>query len=200
MKKKISEKKPSPKVKKSSQVEGDVRVLIIDDDEFILDLLGEFLTESGYDVSTADSGEAALEQIQSASPDVALVDYKMPGMDGLETIRRIGEISADTVTIFMTGFPTLDSSVMAIKLGASDYILKPFKLNDVSLSLKKAVRERRMKSEMRQLRKRVSELERGISERKDSITINKNIGVVPSMDGNITRHITSRVSGNPKSG
>ncbi len=174
LKKKNSEKKPPSKVKKSSRVESAVRILVIDDDENILELLGEFLADSGYDVSTADSGEAALEQIKSVTPDVALVDYKMPGMDGLETIRRIGEISSDTVTIIMTGFPTLDSSIMAIKLGASDYILKPFKLREVSLSLQKAVKEWRMRSEMSQLRKRVSELESGISEKKDSIKINRN--------------------------
>lgn len=200
LKKENTDKKPSSRTKKSSSAESSIRVLVIDDDEYILELLGEFLTDSGYVVSTADSGEAALEQIKSASPDVALVDYKMPGMDGLETIRRIGEISSDTVTIIMTGFPTLDSSIMAIKFGASDYILKPFKLKEVSLSLQKAVKEQKMKSEMSQLRKRVSELENGISEKKSSIKINRNIGVVSGIRGKSAGHVIPRNPGDSESG
>jgi len=198
--KKISDKKPSSKAKKSSPVESSIRVLVIDDDEFVLELLDEFLTDSGYNVSTADSGEAALEQIKSASPDVALVDFKLPGIDGLETIRRISKISPDTVTIIMTGFPTLDSSIMAIRLGASDYILKPFKLDEVSLSLQKAVKEREMKSEMNRLQKRVSELETSISEKKDSIKINRKMGVVPGLHGYSASYVTRKKSGNSKSG
>lgn len=200
MTKKISDKKPSSKAKKSSPVESSIRVLVIDDDEFVLELLDEFLTDSGYNVSTADSGEAALEQIKSASPDVALVDFKLPGIDGLETIRRISKISPDTVTIIMTGFPTLDSSIMAIRLGASDYILKPFKLDEVSLSLQKAVKEREMKSEMNRLQKRVSELETSISEKKDSIKINRKMGVVPGLHGYSASYVTRKKSGNSKSG
>lgn len=200
IKKKITEKKSLAESGKRSRAESSIKVMVIDDDDFVLELLDEFLTDSGYDVYTTDSGEAALEQIKTASPDVALVDFKLPGMDGLETIRRISEVSSDTVTIIMTGFPTLDSSIMAIKLGASDYILKPFKLDEVSLSLQKAVRERRMKSEMSQLRKRVSELESSISEKKDSIKIHKNIGVIPGPHGYSTRYVTPKDSGDAKSG
>lgn len=200
IKKKITEKKSLPESEKRSRAESSIKVMVIDDDDFVLELLNEFLTDSGYDVYTTDSGEAALEQIKTASPDVALVDFKLPGMDGLETIRRISEVSSDTVTIIMTGFPTLDSSIMALRLGASDYILKPFKLDEVSLSLQKAVRERRMKSEMSQLRKRVSELESSISQKKDSIKIHKNIGVVPGPHGYSARYVTPKDSGDAKSG
>lgn len=200
LKKKISEKKSSSRAKKSSPVESSIRVLVIDDDEFVLELLDEFLTDNGYDVSTAGSGEVAVESIKTKNTDIALVDFKLPGMDGLETIRRINEISPDTVTIIMTGFPTLDSSVSAIRLGASDYILKPFKLNEVSLSLRKAVKERRMKFEMKQLRKRVSELESSISEKKDSIKINRKIGVVPGLHGYSATYLTRKESGKSKSG
>lgn len=200
LKKKISEKKSSSRAKKSSPVESSVRVLVIDDDKFVLELLDEFLTNNGYDVSTAGSGEVAVESIKTKNTDIALVDFKLPGMDGLETIRRINEISPDTVTIIMTGFPTLDSSVSAIRLGASDYILKPFKLNEVSLSLRKAVKERRMKFEMNQLRKRVSELESSISEKKASIKINRKIGEVPGLHGYSATYLTRKESRNSKSG
>ena len=199
-KKENARRKSSARGGKDSAVESSVKVMVIDDDAFVLELLSEFLTDSGYDVFTIDSGEAALEQIKTSSPDVALVDFKLPGMDGLETIRRINEMSSDTVTIIMTGFPTLDSSIMAIKLGASDYILKPFKLDEVSLSLQKAVKERRMKSEMNQLREKVSQLESSISEKKDSIKIHKNVGVIPGPHGYSAKYIRPKDTGNAKSG
>ncbi len=199
-KKENARRKSSARGGEDSAVEGSVKVMVIDDDAFVLELLSEFLANSGYDVLTIDSGEAALEQIKTASPDVALVDFKLPGMDGLETIRRINEMSSDTVTIIMTGFPTLDSSIMALKLGASDYILKPFKLDEVSLSLQKAVRERRMKSEMNQLREKVSQLESSISEKKDSIKIHKNVGVIPGPHGYSAKYVTPKDPGNAKSG
>ena len=200
MKKKISDKKFSAKAKKSLPVESSIRVLVIDDDEFVLELLDEFLTDSGYDVSTAGSGEVAVERMKTKNTDIALVDFKLPGIDGLETIRRINEISPETVTIIMTGFPTLDSSISAIRLGASDYILKPFKLNEVSLSLQKAAKERRMKSEMNRLRKKVSELKSSISRKKESIKINRKIGVVSGLHGYSATYVTRKESGNSKSG
>ncbi len=200
MKSENAGRKSSARGGKDSAVESSVEVMVIDDDAFVLELLSEFLTDSGYDVFTIDSGEAALDQMKIASPDVALVDFKLPGMDGLETIRRINEMSSDTVTIIMTGFPTLDSSIMAIKLGASDYILKPFKLDEVSLSLQKAVKERRMKSEMNQLREKVSQLESSISEKKDSIKIHKNVGVIPGPHGYSAKYARPKDTGNAKPG
>lgn len=200
MEKKIADKKSSAKTKKNSPARDSIRVLVVDDDEFVLGLLSEFLTDCGYDVSTIGSGEVAVERIKTGNTDIALVDFKLPGMDGLETIRRINEISPDTVTIIMTGFPTLDSSVSAIRLGASDYILKPFKLNEVSLSLQKAAKERRMKSEMNRLRKRVSELESSISRKKESIKINRKIGIVSGLHGYSATRVAPKESGNSKSG
>lgn len=199
VKKKTPAKKFPARPERSSPAESSVRVMVVDDDEFVLELLDEFLTGNGYDVITSPSGEEALERIKTGNTDIALVDYKLPGMDGLETIKRINQISPDTVTIIMTGFPTLDSSISAIRLGASDYILKPFKLNEVSLSLQKAAKERSMKSEMNQLRKRVSELESNISEKKDTIKINRKIGVVPGPHGYSATFLTRKGPENSKS-
>jgi DNA-binding NtrC family response regulator len=199
VKKEIPDKKSSARPERSSPAESLVRVMVVDDDQFVLELLDEFLTGSGYDVFTARSGEAALGRIKTGNTDIALVDYKLPGMDGLETIKRINQISPDTVTIIMTGFPTLDSSISAIRLGASDYILKPFKLNEVSLSLQKATKERSMKSEMNQLRKRISELESNISEKRDTIKINRKIGVVPGPHGYSATRFTRKEPDNSKS-
>lgn len=175
---------PQQKTKQLSAI-----ILVADDDPLVLDLLSEYLWGLGYSVITANSGEDAVAKIKSARVDVALVDFKMTGMDGLQTIEKITEIDPDTVTILMTGYPTLDSSIQAIKLGASDYILKPFKLEEVSLSVNKAVQERNVRIEMKNLRKRVSELEKGLADRKDSIKVNQKLGVVATLEGYSTKMI-----------
>jgi DNA-binding NtrC family response regulator len=176
-------KKKSRKTSRSKSSAGHVdrgarkstKVMVVDDDRYVLDLLSEFLSDEGYDVSTAESGETAIERQESAPVDIALIDFRLPGIDGLETIRRIGRISANTVTIIMTGFPTLDSSIAALRLGASDYIVKPFKLEEVSSSMKKAEDKRRIRREMLQLQQRVAELEKNINEKKDTIKVHKDL-------------------------
>ena len=176
-----------------TKMPGETTVLVVDDDAFVLDLLDEFLQDEGYKVITASSGEAAVSQMNTTRADVALVDYKMPGIDGLQTIEKINEIDPDTVTVLVTGFPTLESSIQAIKLGASDYILKPFKLNEISIAMKKAVRERAFRLEMKELRKRVHELEKSMVEKKDGIKVNQKLGVVSTPQG-----YSANVFGSPK--
>jgi DNA-binding response OmpR family regulator len=159
------------------------KVMVVDDDRYVLDLLSEFLSDEGYDVSTAVTGEMAVELQESAPVDIVLIDFRLPGIDGLETIRRIGRISAKTITIVMTGFPTLDSSIAALRLGASDYIVKPFRMDEVSSSLKRAEDKHRIRREMIQLQERVSELENNINAKKDSIRVHKNLAGAPRPQG-----------------
>jgi DNA-binding NtrC family response regulator len=131
--------------------------------------------QSDYRVISAGSGEKAISALAQSSCDVVLVDLKMPGLDGLQTICKITEIDPDIVTILMTGFPTLDSSVKAIRLGASDYLLKPFKLDEIDLAVKNAIHEREVRREMKNLRDRVSELEQNITDKKGLFTINQKV-------------------------
>ena len=160
-----------------------IKILVVDDESFVQEVITEFLADKGYDVSAVSSGEEAVEIFKTESSDVVLVDYKMEGMDGLTTIEKLTEISPSTVAVFMTGFPTLDSSIQALRLGAADYILKPFKLDEVALAVQKAEREWRLKGELRRLRDRVSQLEGSISEKKDNIKINKKLGVIAGPGG-----------------
>jgi DNA-binding NtrC family response regulator len=150
-------------------------LLIVDDDALVLDLLSELLRDNDYRLITAGSGEEALTKINASPIDIAIVDCKMPGMNGLETIERITEISPEVVSILMTAFPTIDSSIKAIKLGASDYLLKPFKLDEVELAIERAIKERELRREMKNLRTRVSELEKGISDKKENIKVNDKV-------------------------
>jgi two-component system response regulator AtoC len=164
------------KAKTTTQVTKEAHsVLIVDDDPLVVDFLVEYLRRSDFTVASAFCGEDALQAINRTNFEIVLVDLKMQGMDGLQTIEKITEIDPEIVTILMTGFPTLDSSIKAIRLGASDYILKPFKLDEVDLALQKAIHEHEVRKEMKNLRRRVSELEKGISGKKEQIKINKKV-------------------------
>jgi len=135
------------------------KILVVDDELFIRELLFEFLTREDYEVVLADCGEKAVELIKSQPVEVALIDLKMPGIDGIETLKKIKEVDPNTPSIIMTGYPTLESSIEALRSGAYDYVMKPFKLNELRSSLEKALHESKLKKEIGELKNRVKTLE-----------------------------------------
>ncbi|MGB2980818.1 MAG: response regulator [Candidatus Zixiibacteriota bacterium] len=135
------------------------RILVVDDELFVRELLLEFLSSEGYEVSLADSGEKAVKLMQSEPADVVLVDLKMPGIDGIETLRQIKKTAPDALAIVMTGYPTIDSSIEALRCGAYDYVVKPFKLNDLKSSIEKALEEHKLKDQTTRLKERIAHLE-----------------------------------------
>jgi DNA-binding NtrC family response regulator len=135
------------------------RILVVDDELFVRELLLEFLSTQGYEVSLADSGEKAVELMQTQPADVVLVDLKMPGIDGIETLKQIKKIAPDVLAIIMTGYPTIESSIEALRRGAYDYVIKPFKLNDLKSSIEKALQEHKLKVDISQLKGRIAQLE-----------------------------------------
>ena len=135
------------------------KILVVDDEVFIRELLFEFLTREDYEVVLADCGEKAVELIKSQPVEVALIDLKMPGIDGIETLKKIKEVDPNTPSIIMTGYPTLESSIEALRSGAYDYVMKPFKLNELRSSLEKALHESKLKKEIGELKNRVKTLE-----------------------------------------
>lgn len=132
---------------------------MVDDELFVRELLLEFLSSEGYEVSLADSGEKAVKLMQSEPADVVLVDLKMPGIDGIETLRQIKKTAPDALAIVMTGYPTIDSSIEALRCGAYDYVVKPFKLNDLKSSIEKALEEHKLKDQTTRLKERIAHLE-----------------------------------------
>ncbi len=113
-------------------------VLVVDDEEDILELLGEYLRARGFGLRTAYDGEAALEIVRGGEVDIVLTDMNMPHMGGLELLERIGELSRPVGTIVMTGYGTVDTAITALKAGAYDYLLKPFRLREVHGALVRA--------------------------------------------------------------
>jgi two-component system response regulator HydG len=104
------------------------RLLVVDDDRAILTLIGTIALAEGFDVATTVSGEDAMKQLRERPSDLVLVDLRMPGITGLEVLRAIREANPRAKVVLMTGFGTIDTAVEAVKLGAMDFLTKPFDL------------------------------------------------------------------------
>lgn len=136
------------------------RVLVVDDEAVICEVLRDFLTFEGFQVAVAGSGEQAIEILrQDPFFDVVLTDLKMPGMGGLDLMRRVAEQYRDLITIIMTGFGTVESAIDAMKHGAFDYILKPFKPEDVVRVLRRGLEKLRLMRENIALRETLGSYE-----------------------------------------
>jgi signal transduction histidine kinase/CheY-like chemotaxis protein len=114
-------------------------VLVIDDEEVIRTFLVEALSAEGFEVSAAESGEEALKIVRRRRFDLAITDLKMPGMDGIQTLRALKDADRDLQVVIMTGYASLDTAVGALKGGAFDYILKPFLPSEISMLLRRAL-------------------------------------------------------------
>jgi len=120
---------------------------IIDDEPVIRDVLSQLLTSEGYEVEISASGEEALEKFPSPSFDAILLDLLMPGMDGIEVLRRIKRIDPLAPVIIITAYGSVESAISAMKIGALDYVQKPFKHDDLLLVIEKAVERKRLQDE-----------------------------------------------------
>ena len=101
------------------------RILIVDDEKDFTESLAERLSLRDYDVSTAFSGEEALEKIKAYNVDVVILDIQMPGLDGIETLREIKKIKPLTEVIMLTAHATAETAIKGLQLGALDYLMKP---------------------------------------------------------------------------
>jgi two-component system, NtrC family, response regulator AtoC len=128
-------------------------VLVVDDDPSAHRLLREVLAREGYQVETAESGREALEKAGATLFDVVLSDVRIPDLDGVEVLRGLKHVSPETVVIMMTAFGSIETAIETIKEGAYDYISKPFKLDDVKLTVRRALDHKRLLKENLQLRR-----------------------------------------------
>jgi len=133
------------------------RVLLVDDEPEICWILSRVLGEAGYDVTTADTVKGGVDAFETNHPDVVLLDLRLPDGDGFEVLRRIRELDETAAVIMMTGHGTVKSAVRAMKLGASDYLIKPVQLEEVRLVVDKTLEARRLAAEVQILRAAVRE-------------------------------------------
>lgn len=136
-----------------------ISILIVDDEESVRDSLYNWFIEDGYRVECAENANRALSILESDSFDIILADLKMPGMDGLEMLRRIKLLKSDSIVIVMTAFATVDTAVQALKDGAFDYITKPFDPDDLSHLIRNASKQISLVEENENLKKKVVSLE-----------------------------------------
>ena len=114
-------------------------ILIVDDDKDMQTVLSDTLVLEGYKTSVARDGKEALEKINSSSPELILLDVKLPGMSGLELLEKIRKINKRSVVIMLTGYGDIKDAVQAIKLGAFDYVTKPFKDEEIIANIRNAL-------------------------------------------------------------
>ena len=134
-------------------------ILIVDDEAVVRDSLGKWFSEEGYNVETASSAKDALLKLAAERWDLALLDIKMPGMDGLELQRKMREAHKDIIIIIMTGYASVETAVQALKDGAYDYITKPFDPDDLTHVIHKALEHYRVKQENVRLRENLEEVQ-----------------------------------------
>ncbi len=132
------------------------RVLVVDDERFIRDILADFLTMEGYSVRTAEDGNQALTELSRGSFDLVISDLKMPKMGGLDLLSHVTRLQPEALTVIMTGFGTVETAIDAMKQGAYDYILKPFKVEEIVHVVQRGLEKQRLATENMRLREAVS--------------------------------------------
>ena len=135
-------------------------IMIVDDEMIVRESLLHWFERLGHMVETASSGLEALEKMEKVPFVLLFVDIKMPGMDGIELLGRIKEEYPDTLVVVMTAYGSIETAVKAMKMGASDYLLKPFKPDQLSLVMEKLEHQRQLASEYNYLKGRLEEITR----------------------------------------
>ena len=133
---------------------------VIDDEPIILEVLGQLLTSEGYEVESSSSGEEALQKYESRTFDLVLLDLMMPGMSGLDVLRALQRIQPEALVIIITAYASVESAIEAMKIGAFDYVQKPFKHEELLLTIARALSHKSLRDENLRLR---SELDRKFS-------------------------------------
>src|SRR5438552_17175626 len=136
------------------------RILIVDDEANARTALADLLRDEGYSVETAADGFKALPKLEELAPDLLLTDLKMPGMDGIELMRKARERDPEIVAVVMTAYGAVDTAVAAMRQGAADYLTKPINVDELVIVIDRALERRRLRAEAGQLRERLSDRHR----------------------------------------
>lgn len=131
------------------------KILVIDDEQSMRDFLSIMLKKEGHDVVAAENGSDALKAVQTEIFDLVISDVRMPGLDGIDVLKTVKEVSPETVVIMVTAYATAETAVEAMKLGAYDYITKPFKVDEIKLIIQKALEKGHLRKENILLRREI---------------------------------------------
>src|SRR5258708_7340758 len=131
-------------------------ILIVEDDAAMREMLREALEDDRYAVETAADGRQGIDRVRKGGIDLVVSDVKMPDIDGLDLLREVKAVSPSPHVITITAFGSIDTAIRAVKLGAFDYITKPFQVDQLILSVEKALAERQLRSEVARLRDEVA--------------------------------------------
>ena len=134
------------------------KILVVDDEHLIRWSLEQNLKKQGYEVVTAGDGEEALRLVREEEPDLVLLDFQMPGINGIEALEKIKEYDEEIVVIMVTAHGGLETAVNAMRLGAYDYVSKPFNLDELAIIIKKALENTDLKLEVARLRSETKKL------------------------------------------
>jgi DNA-binding NtrC family response regulator len=127
------------------------KALVVDDDPSVLAVLGGYMKAFDFDVETTENPRTALELCRRNRYDIIMSDLVMPQMNGLEFLQEVRQADSDAAFIMITGYPSIESAVEAIRRGAHDYITKPFRIEEVKLKIDRALLEKNLKTRLRHL-------------------------------------------------
>src|SRR5947207_15040842 len=149
----------TPVPKPASPEQGRIRVLVAEDEEHLGQILTSFLAGRGHQVTSVSDGRAALEALRAEAYDVALLDIVMPEMDGLEVLRQVREEPEPPEMIIITGNGTIETAITAMKLGAYDYMGKPYRMAEIDVLVRRAWEKHQLARENRYLQARLSRVD-----------------------------------------
>ena len=136
-------------------MDNQLSVMIVDDEKPMLEWLSILLEQQGYSVACFSDGRKAVTEGRKNMPDILVVDVKMPGISGLEVLSRLREKSPELIGIVITAFSSVDSAVQAMRKGATDYLIKPFEVDQLLVAIEKALGEQKIRIENRELKKKI---------------------------------------------
>jgi DNA-binding NtrC family response regulator len=128
------------------------KIWVVDDDDSVRDLLGLMLRDLGYDVRLFGNGRDVLAQYDTETPDLLIVDVRMPEMSGMDLTRSVLEKNPQALVIILTGYPSIEDAVEAIQIGASDYLSKPFNKAQIQVRVERLLGKRNLQTRLNRTR------------------------------------------------
>jgi two-component system nitrogen regulation response regulator NtrX len=163
-------------------------ILIVDDEESVRNSLVGVMKDEGYEVVTASSGKEGIDLLNEAQPALVLLDIAMPGMDGIETLRRLREMRPDMPVVMVTGHGTIETAVKTTKMGAYDFIVKPPELQHLTLVVRHGIEESRLREENESLKKSIERRYEIVGESAKIKTLKHQISLAGPTNGWVLIH------------